>query len=51
MNKLEIACIIVGFVFTRYLAHDYHEFELETVFLKETAEKREVIDFLSLFKE
>lgn len=40
-----------GFVFTRYLARDYHEFELETVFLKETAEKREVIDFLSLFKE
>ena len=34
-----------------YLARDYHEFELETVFLKETAEKREVIDFLSLFKE
>lgn len=40
-----------GFVFTKYLALDYHEFELETVFLKETAEKREVIDFLSLFKE
>ena len=40
-----------GFVFTKYLARDYHEFELETVFLKETAEKREVIDFLSLFKE
>ena len=38
-----------GFVFTKYLAKDYHEFELETVFLKETAEKREVIDFLSLF--
>lgn len=40
-----------GFVFTKYLARDYHEFELETVFLKETAEKREVIDFLSLFRE
>ena len=39
-----------GFVFTKYLAKDYHEFELETVFLKETAEKREVIDFLSLFE-
>ena len=38
-----------GFVFTKYLTKDYHEFELETVFLKETAEKREVIDFLSLF--
>lgn len=40
-----------GFVFTRYLARDYHEFEKETVFLKETAAKREVIDFLTLFKE
>ena len=39
-----------GFVFTRYLANDYYEFELETVFLKETAEKREVIDFLALFE-
>jgi len=38
-----------GFVFTKYLARDYHEFELETVFLKETAEQRVVIDFLSLF--
>jgi hypothetical protein len=37
-----------GFVFTRYLAKDYHEFDKETVFLKETAE-REEIDFLSLF--
>lgn len=39
-----------GFVFTRYLAVDYHEFEKETVFLKETAVKREVIDFISLFE-
>lgn len=40
-----------GFVFTKYLAKDYHEFELETVFLKETCEQRVEIDFLSLFKE
>ena len=40
-----------GFVFTKYLARDYHEFELETVFLYFFSEKREVIDFLSLFKE
>lgn len=40
-----------GFVFTRYLALDYHEFGLETVFLKETAVEREVIDFMNLFEE
>lgn len=28
---------------------DYNEFDMETVFLKETALKREVIDFTSLF--
>lgn len=39
-----------GFVFTKYLATDYHEFELETVFLKETSLKREVIDFMKLFE-
>ena len=39
-----------GFVFTKYLAQDYHEFELETVFLKETALERVEIDFMSLFK-
>lgn len=38
-----------GFVFTRYLAKDFYEFDKETVFLKETALKREEIDFLSLF--
>lgn len=38
-----------GFVFTKYLAVDFHEFELETVFLKETALMRVEIDFLSLF--
>lgn len=39
-----------GFVFTRYLATDFHEFDKETVFLKETALQREEIDFLSLFQ-
>ena len=39
-----------GFVFTRYLAKDFYEFDKETVFLKETALKREEIDFLGLFK-
>lgn len=40
-----------GFVFTRYLAIDYHEYENETVFLKETSLSREVINILALFKE
>ena len=40
-----------GFVFTRYLATDYIEYELETVFLKETSLKREEIDIISLFAE
>lgn len=40
-----------GFVFTRYLAEDYHEFALETVFLKETCLAREEISFEELFKE
>ncbi len=38
-----------GFVFTRYLATEYTEYPLETVFIKETCLKREVIDFFSLF--
>jgi len=40
-----------GFIFTRYLATDYTEYELETVFLKETALKREILDINELFKE
>lgn len=40
-----------GFVFTRYLAIDYHEYENETVFLKETSLSREEINILALFKE
>lgn len=38
-----------GFVFTRYLATEYHEYDLETVFIKETAMKREEIDIFKLF--
>ena len=40
-----------GFVFTRYLAQDYTEYPMQTVFLKETALKREVIDIMELFAE
>lgn len=40
-----------GFVFTRYLAQDYTEYPMQTVFLKETALKREVIDIMKLFAE
>ena len=39
-----------GFVFTRYLAVDFHEYENETVFLKETSLYREEIDIMDLFK-
>lgn len=38
-----------GFVFTRYLATEYVEYPMETVFIKESCIKREEIDFLSLF--
>ncbi len=40
-----------GFVFTRYLAIDYHEYENETVFLKETSLSREVINIIDLFND
>ena len=39
-----------GFVFTRYLATEYHEYENETVFIKETALYREEIDIFDLFE-
>ena len=39
-----------GFVFTRYLATEYHEYEQQTVFIKETSLYREEIDFFSLFE-
>ena len=40
-----------GFVFTRYLATEYHEYDLETVFIKETSIDREVLDIFDLFKD
>ena len=41
--------IAQGFVFTRYLATEYVEYEMETTFIKETALAREVIDITKLF--
>lgn len=38
-----------GFVFTRYLATEYHEYEQETVFIKESSLVREEIDIFELF--
>lgn len=40
-----------GFVFTRYLATEYVEYESETVFIKETCIEREVIDIFELFEK
>ena len=40
-----------GFVFTKYLATEYTEYDQQTVFIKETALRREEIDFFSLFEE
>ena len=40
-----------GFVFTRYLATEYVEYENETTFIKETSLKREVLNIEDLFKE
>lgn len=40
-----------GFVFTRYLATEYHEYEQQTVFIKETSLYREEIDIFELFKQ
>lgn len=39
-----------GFVFTRYLATEYVEYEFETTFIKETSLAREVINVEDLFK-
>jgi hypothetical protein len=38
-----------GFVFTRYLATEYEEYENETTFIRETALEREELDFNKLF--
>ena len=40
-----------GFVFTRYLATEYHEYQQETVFIKETSLFREEIDISDLFNQ
>ena len=40
-----------GFVFTRYLATEYVEYELETTFIKESSLQREVMDIKDLFPE
>ena len=39
-----------GFVFTRYLATEYHDYNKETVFIKETSISREEIDFFKLME-
>ena len=39
-----IDLIGMGFVFTRYLATEYVEYDMETTFIKETCLAREVID-------
>lgn len=51
--SIEDAALLLehGFVFTRYLAVDFHEYENETVFLKETCLYREEIDIMKLFKQ
>ena len=38
-----------GFVFTRYLATEYHEYEHETVFLKESCIAREELSLEEVF--
>jgi hypothetical protein len=38
-----------GFIFTRYLATEYHEYENETVFIKDSVLVREEIDIFELF--
>jgi hypothetical protein len=42
--------IKAGFVFTRYLAVDYVEYEMETTFLKDTALKREILNIEDIWK-
>ena len=43
------ALVANGFVFTRYLATEYVEYENETTFIKETSLKREVLNINDLF--
>lgn len=44
-----LALIQKGFVFTRYLATEYVEYENETTFIKDTALCREEIDIRDIF--
>lgn len=46
-----IALLNKGFVFTRYLATEYVEYENETTFIKETALAREIIDINTIWIE
>lgn len=43
--------IAEGFVFTRYLAVDYVEYNMETTFLKETALSREVLNIEDIWEK
>jgi hypothetical protein len=47
--KDALELIAKGFVFTRYLATEYTEYDLETTFIKESCLAREVIDITQLF--
>lgn len=38
-----------GFVFARYLATEYHEYEFETVFIRDTCLAREEMDVRDVF--
>jgi len=39
-----------GFVFAKYLATEYHEYDMETVFIKDTCLDRVEIDIDEFFK-
>lgn len=51
--SLEDALILIenGFVFTKYLATEYVEYEHETTFIKETALDRKEIDIKEIWKQ
>ena len=51
--SLEDALTLIknGFVFTRYLATEYEEYEFETTFIKETCLAREVLDIKEIFPQ
>lgn len=46
-----IDLIANGFVFTKYLATEYVEYELETTFIKETALQRVVLDIKDIWNK